>query len=209
MKQFIYLDTDIISSIIAQSEQGIVTQVSYENTDSEEDHDEDKAKASAKGSITGKLFKALKADVSIGAEYENSFGQSYQNSTKEIIEKVLHDANFAIAYDYISPFVVKQGNTDYCEEGNYLELYRVFDFIDFDYLRGLFAKDGVMDFIKRTEAEKIETAAKTQAESSIHIISLLLLILSTPSPAASSARTSPGSLDTAATRCSWVDCRCG
>ena len=29
MKQFIYLDTDIISSIIAQSEQGIVTQAAF------------------------------------------------------------------------------------------------------------------------------------------------------------------------------------
>lgn len=164
MKQFIYLDTDIITSIIAQSEQGIVTQVSYENTDSEEDHDEDKVKAKAKGSIAGNLLKALKADVSIGAEYEDSFGQSYQNSTKEIIEKVLHDANFAIAYDYIAPIVVEQGNTDYGEEGNYLELYRAFDFIDFDYLRGLFAEGGVMDFIKKSEAEKIEASTKEEVE---------------------------------------------
>ena len=52
MKQFIYLDTDIISSIIAQIEQGIVTQVSYENTDSEEDHDEDKAKEMVDGILS-------------------------------------------------------------------------------------------------------------------------------------------------------------
>ena len=33
---------------------------------------------------------------------------------------------------------------------------RVFDFIDFDYLEGLFQKDGVIDFIKKSSAEKLE-----------------------------------------------------
>lgn len=31
MKQFLYLDTDIINSIIAQSEQGLTTEISNEN----------------------------------------------------------------------------------------------------------------------------------------------------------------------------------
>ena len=53
---------------------------------------------------------------------------------------------------------------DYCEEGNYLELNRVFDCIDFDYLEGLFEKDSVIDFIKESEKRKIEEAATAVVE---------------------------------------------
>lgn len=48
------------------------------------------------------------------------------------------------------------GVRDHDDEGNYLEIRRVFDFVDFDYLEGLFQKDGVIDFIKKSNAEKLE-----------------------------------------------------
>ena len=45
------------------------------------------------------------------------------------------------------------------EEGNYLEIKRIFDYVDFDYLEGLFQKDGVIDLIKKSTAEKLEESA--------------------------------------------------
>lgn len=42
------------------------------------------------------------------------------------------------------------------ETGNYVELTRVFDFVDLDYLEKLFEKDGIIEFIKKTSAEQIE-----------------------------------------------------
>ena len=37
---------------------------------------------------------------------------------------------------------------------------RYFDFVDFDYLEGLFVKDGIIDFIKKSSSEQIEENAE-------------------------------------------------
>ena len=62
MKQFLYLDTDIISSIIAQSEQGVVTQMSIENAKGDEQTTENKKAANATIGGKGKLFKLLETE---------------------------------------------------------------------------------------------------------------------------------------------------
>ena len=87
-------------------------------------------------------------------------GNTSQSSTKEIAEKSLHDAAFDLAYGYITPSTVVPGTRDYDEEGNYLEVKRYFDFVDFDYLEGLFVKDGIIDFIKKSSSEQIEENAE-------------------------------------------------
>ena len=38
-----------------------------------------------------------------------------------------------------------------------MELTRVFDFVDMDYLENLFSKNGLVDFLKKTSKDKIET----------------------------------------------------
>ena len=90
MKQFIYLDTDIVSSIIAQSEQGLITQMSYENSEDDGDQVEHMAGVSAEANGKGKLFKVLEAEANLEVKYERTHGRSHQNSTKEIIEKLLN-----------------------------------------------------------------------------------------------------------------------
>ena len=41
---------------------------------------------------------------------------------------------------------------------------RVFDFVDFDYLEGLFEKGGIIDYAKRNTAEQIEAEAEKVKE---------------------------------------------
>ena len=159
MKQFLYLDTDIISSIIAQTEQGVITQMSVENSKVDEQTTERRKAIDAYVSGKGKFFKLLETEAKVGGEFEKTGTQAFQSSTKEVIEKVLHDASFGIAYEHISPHVVEYGNMEFCEEGNYLELNRVFDCIDFDYLEGLFDKNSVFDMIKESERQRFEEAA--------------------------------------------------
>lgn len=159
MKQFIYLDTDIVSSIIAQSEKGYITQQTIEyGTEATQTKDK-KVSASVEASASGGFWKFLQTEAKASLTGDLQSGNSSQSSTKELKEKILHDAAFDIAYGYITPLVVLPGKQDFDEEGNYLEIKRVFDFIDFDYLEGLFQKDGVIDFIKKTNAEKLEESA--------------------------------------------------
>ena len=79
------------------------------------------------------------------------------NTTLGYKGEVLHDAAFDIAYAYIHPqkYAVGENNSD--EYGDYVELTRVFDFVDMDYLENLFSKNGLVDFLKKTSKEKIET----------------------------------------------------
>lgn len=159
MKQFIYLDTDIVSSIIAQAEKGYITQQTIENGTETTQTEDERVTGSIETSASGGFLKFLQAEVKASLTGELQSGNSSQSSAKELKEKILHDAAFDIAYGYITPSVVNPGNQNSDEEGKYLEIKRVFDFIDFDYLEGLFQKDGVIDFIKKTNAEKIEEGA--------------------------------------------------
>ena len=159
MKQFIYLDTDIVTSIIAQEEKGYVIQQTEENEVSSGNTGEKSLtiKADAKGGA--RLLKFLQAEANLGVSGEFQKGTTNQMTTKDIAEKILHDAAFDIAYTYISPTNVGFGNNNVGEEGEYLELLRVFDYVDFDYLISLFEKDGIIDLIKKSEAENIENEA--------------------------------------------------
>ena len=160
MKQFIYLDTDIVSSIIAQSEKGFVTQQTIESGNESAKSNEKTLSAGAEASGSGGFWKFLQAEAKVSVSGELHSGNTSQSSTKEIAEKILHDAAFDLAYGYITPSLVVPGNQEYDEEGNYLEVKRCFDYVDFDYLEGLFAKDGIIDFIKKTSSEQIEENAE-------------------------------------------------
>ena len=160
MKQFIYLDTDIVTSIIAQEEKGYVIQQTEENEVSSGNTGEKSLTISADAKGGAKLWKFLQAEADLGVSGEFQKGTANQTSTKDIAEKRLHDAAFDIAYSYISPTNVSFGDESVGEEGQYLELQRVFDYVDFDYLLSLFDKDGVIDLIKKSEAEGIENEAQ-------------------------------------------------
>ena len=56
--------------------------------------------------------------------------------------------------------VANQGDQSNDETGNYVQLTRVFDFVDFDYLEGLFSASGIIDFLKKSEACQIELEAE-------------------------------------------------
>lgn len=111
------------------------------------------------------FLSLVKADMNLSLS--GQLGKEYVSSStsKEIISKVLHDAAFDIAYSYIAPqtFGVGKNNSD--EYGDYVELTRVFDFVDMDYLENLFSKDGLVDFIKKTSKQKIETEATQSVDS--------------------------------------------
>ena len=111
------------------------------------------------GTAGGSFLKLAKAEANLSLSGE--LGKEYDSSTtsREIISKVLHDAAFDIAYGYIKPQKLSVGKNDSGEYGDYVELTRVFDFVDMDYLEKLFSKNGLIDFLKKNDKEKIETEA--------------------------------------------------
>ena len=166
MKQFLYLDTDIVNSIIAQAEKGLVTSTSNEKEVSDTEEITTSSTAAATGKIGGSLLKLVKAEADITGELEAVENGATTYASREIVAKTLHDAAFDIACSKIPLIIVKQGDQSNDETGNYIQLTRVFDFVDFDYLEGLFSADGVIDFIKKSEASQIEATAEEMKAAS-------------------------------------------
>lgn len=151
MKQFIYLDTDIVNSIIAQNQKGLITQQTLSNENINNRSENNALEMSADVKIGGNFMKLVEAVGNWGVNKTTSKEQSSANTTSDVIEKVLHDAAFDVAYEYIKPNEVLVGIQDYDEEGNYLSIKRVFDFIDFDYLESLFSNNGLIEYIKKSK----------------------------------------------------------
>lgn len=164
MKQFLYLDTDIINSIIAQTEKGLVQSLSDEEVSTEMETDSLNASIKGTGTIGGSIVKLAKAEANLSGSLESIEGGSLSSTSRQIISKTLHDAAFDIAYTYISPSEIELQSQSNDETGNYVELTRVFDFVDLDYLEKLFEKDGIIEFIKKTSAEQIEAEAEKVKE---------------------------------------------
>lgn len=165
MKQFLYLDTDIVNSIVAQSEKGLVQGQSEETENSSSKNTQLSGEIEGTGGAKIPFLSLVKADMNLSLS--GQLGKEYVSSStsKEIISKVLHDAAFDIAYSYITPQIFDVGRNNSDEYGDYVELTRVFDFVDMDYLENLFSKDGLVDFIKKTSKQKIETEATQSADS--------------------------------------------
>lgn len=164
MKQFLYLDTDIVNSIIAQSEQGLIQSFSDEQMLSDTETDSFKMAVDGNAKFGGSLAKLAKAEANLSGSLESVENNSSTSTSREIISKTMHDAAFNIAYNYIVPTVIEYGNQSVDDTGNYVEMKRVFDFVDFDYLEGLFEEDGIIDYIKKNAAEQITAEAEKAKE---------------------------------------------
>ena len=162
MKLFIYLDTDIVSSIIAQAEKGYITQQTIENGNETTHTNDKKASISAEASGKGGFLKFLQAEFKGSASGELRSENVDHSSTKELKEKILHDAAFDVAFDYINPIAVDSEINRTGDEGTYIEISRTFEYVDFDYMERLFQKDGIIDYVKKSEAEKIEEQYDSQ-----------------------------------------------
>lgn len=160
MKQFLYLDVDIVNSIIAQSEQGLIQSLSNEQVFSDTESDSSKMVAKISSKLGGSLVKLAKAEANLSGSLESVEGGVSTSTSREIISKTMHDAAFDIAYSYISPKKILSGNQQVDNTGIYIEMIRELNFVDFDYLEGLFEKEGLIDFIKKNTAEQIEAEAE-------------------------------------------------
>lgn len=153
MKQFIYLDTDIVNSIIAQQEKGLVLNTVSEQEDAIEIEKGIKGGFSAMGTAGGSLWKFAQVQANLGLTGEISKNDHSQSVMKEIASKTLHDAAFDIALQYLISNDMIPENADL---GNYIVLTELFDFIDLEYFETLFMKDGFINYIKKTRRDELD-----------------------------------------------------
>ena len=156
MKQFLYLDTDIVNSIIAQNEKGLVQSFSSENDEGQSKDKSRNGSVSIDGKVGGTLFKIANAEANLSSSFGFESSNNIYSASKELVSKTLHDATFDIAYEYMHPIMCNDSQSRVDEYGSYVEFTRVFDFVDINFLGNLFSKNGFIEFIKKTEKEKFE-----------------------------------------------------
>ncbi len=167
MKQFIYMDVDQINSIIAQNEKGLIEAMTQEKDDENINHNSKKLDIGLDAEAGASIWKLAKAEAALHTKVQEDNSNTKQTTTREIIAKTLHDAAFDIAYKAISPIVVELGY-DTADPGDNVEISRTFQFVDLDYLEGLFTKGGVVDYIKQSERERIELNVNEYAEKNLN-----------------------------------------
>lgn len=155
MKQFLYLDNDIVDSIIAQNEKGLIQSLSSEQESNETETDSTHGSATIEGSIGGSFLKLAKAEANLSSNIGYEESSSTFSASKKLVSKTLHDAAFDIACKYIKPVECKNKDYSFDEYGRYIELARVFDFIDLEYLEKLFAKGGFIEYLKKRRKKKL------------------------------------------------------
>lgn len=158
MKQFIYLDTDIVNSIIAQKEKGLVLETASEHEDTAGKENTKTGSVSLDGSVGGGIWKFAQAQAELSGTGGVELNSHSQTVLKEIATKTLHDAAFDIAYEQIKAECdTAPANVDL---GSFVELTQSFDFVDLEYIENLFSeKNSLLAYMKKSEKEKIEAQA--------------------------------------------------
>ena len=94
MKQFIYLDTDIVTSIIAQEEKGYITQMSEESETEDTERKGRNTTINAAGSGEAKIWKLAKAEGKLdffqGFEKKKRESNVYQGCCRKNTSMMLH-----------------------------------------------------------------------------------------------------------------------
>lgn len=153
MKQFLYMDIDIVNSIIAQAEKGLTTNKQQEDTKSNDQGMNIATNMEAEGKAGASILKILsgEAGVKSGINLNGDFSES--TVIRNINEKKIHDEAFDIACQYIK---IDTGTEIYDDYGEYIKLDRLFSFVDLDYLEKVFSKDGIIDMVIESEQDKAE-----------------------------------------------------
>lgn len=160
MKQFIYLDTDMVNSIIAQKDKGLVLETASEQENTSGKEHTTTGTLAANGSASGGIWKFAQAQAELSGSVELSANKHSQTVLKEIATKTLHDAAFDIAYAQISKEY--DTNPNDADLGSFVELSQVFEFVDLVYMESLFSEDGFISFVKKADNEKIEKLARAE-----------------------------------------------
>lgn len=154
MKQFLYLDTDFINSIIAQAEKGLVESASCETQTTSVKEKVKEGSAELDATVGGNLLKLIKAEGELNVNGTIGSKDSESSASKEIISKTLHDAAFDIAYQYMNPNIINYNDNQFDDFGNYVSISRVYDFVDLDYLEKLFDKGDFVKLLKKDNSQK-------------------------------------------------------
>ena len=162
MRRFMYLDTDTLNSYIAQIYDGLVktqeteTQ-STKTSDQQSEHTSDIG-ADADLKMFGKGIES-KMDFT----YRHLKDTSNTQLISDVQTKLLHDN----AFDQLMTYLNQNGLLLNHDIGDFIEINDEFYIMDLDYYKKIFGEKNFLDFLKKSEREKIQESFKLQQDNEL------------------------------------------
>lgn len=159
MRRFIYLDTDTLNSYIAQIYDGLV-QTQETEIQSNQITDKQNELTSNLGSDADlKVFgKGLEGKIDF--TYRHLKDTSNTELISDVQTKLLHDN----AFDQLMNYLFRNNLLSNHNIGDFIEINDEFYIMDLDYYKKIFGDKKFLDFLKKSDRDKIQSLLKIQQD---------------------------------------------
>jgi hypothetical protein len=164
MKEIIYLDTDLINSMLAQLDEGIINSFSLEENTQESETEGQQTARGKKAGIKGhvKLSTGILpgGELMLGSNLENNGNELSSTSTtmlegqKDILNKAFHDYTLDILQEKLVEEGLLNSGPDF-KEGDLHLGEDTFKFIDFDLMKNVIDHQALKEIMMFTENSPI------------------------------------------------------
>lgn len=159
MRRFIYLDTDTLNSYIAQIYDGLV-QTQETETQSSQATDKQSERTSNIGADADLKVFGKGIEGKIDFTYRHLKDTSNTELISDVQTKLLHDN----AFDQLMNYLTKNKLLSNLNIGDFIEINDEFYILDLDYYKKIFSDKKFLDFIKKSERDKILALLKIQQD---------------------------------------------
>ncbi len=159
MRRFIYLDTDTLNSYIAQIYDGLV-QTQETETQSSQTSDKQSERTSNIGADTDLKVFGKGIEGKIDFTYRHLKDTSNTELISDVQTKLLHDNAFDQLMNYLNQNNLLSNHTI----GDFIEINDEFYIMDLDYYKKIFGDKKFLDFLKKSQRDKIQALLKIQQD---------------------------------------------
>ncbi|CAD0147526.1 conserved protein of unknown function [Streptococcus thermophilus] len=143
MKEIIYLDTNLVNSLLAQQNAGLVTKLVNEN--SESDSNAEGGFDQTATSVSGGVSTLIRADVNHSSIENENYNIVFSRSNRNLIETALDDYSLDLLLQELEDDkLLKSSNF---RDGDFIFTAGKFDFFDFEQLKNVFTFDEIEDIL--------------------------------------------------------------
>lgn len=157
MKEIIYLDTNLVNSLLAQQNAGLVTKLVNEN--SESDSNAEGGFDQTATSVSGGVSTLIKAGVNHSAIENENYNIVFSRSNRNLIETALDDYSLDLLLQELeNDKLLKSSNF---RDGDFVFTVGRFDFFDFEQLKNVSTFDEIEDILPEyAEFKKLQSEYK-------------------------------------------------
>ena len=151
MRRFIYLDTDTLSSYLAQIFDGLIQNQQTEKSVGKKKAKQNQYKTGLSAQIALKLF-GKGVDAKADTAYEHLKTVANDEVVKDVQTKIMHDNAFNEFVSYLQQNKLLNGN----EIGNFISLEDEFYIFDIAFYQKLFEQNGFISCLKDIQKNNIQ-----------------------------------------------------